>query len=149
MPMFHGQTLYFFEEAALPVEADWWWQGQGDQLNTLILVTDSPEAPFGDSEAATLEKLVAAIRQSRENTVVLKVNKDNLSLPGLLQAYQPKHVLLFGLQATDLRLHLQPLLNRPLVWAGHTILHADSLLLLDKEPARKRVLWAALQSIYL
>lgn len=147
--MFQGQTLYFFGEAGIPAGSDWWWQGQGSLLSTLILVADSPEAPFGDSEASTLEKLVTAIRQTRDNTAVLKVSSDNLSLPALLNEYRPKYVLLFGLQAADMRLHLQPIQNVPLVWAGNTILQTDSLILLDKEPARKRALWAVLQSMYL
>ncbi len=99
-----------------------------------------------------LKKILSAIKIDMSNDVCLVKKTESPTRLNILSAIKDleiKKVLCFGLQPLDLTLNISASFYKPLQVGAHTFLFADSLSILDTDPARKKALWNNLQQIFL
>lgn len=143
--MYQQDTLYHLPDYLSLDKADWYWPPVA-KPETLVIVQD---AQWQLEEQQTVEKLIQAIQQNKDNTAIVVLAPQKVLPLGQWRHTLGFHkVIALGPDAAGLALQLTLPDYTPLEMAGFTMVRSDAVSLLNQQPKRKAALWAALQQIF-
>lgn len=134
-------TILDFQLFAL---ADFGEQNAPSKRSILVLSTEPEKEHF-------LLKILGAAKLTAADFVIVQIPPSVAAVSvAQLRAYiAPKDILIFGIAPTTIGLQIAPPQYLPLMWAEARWLFAHSLEHIEKNPNTKKVLWAAIQKMYL
>ncbi len=143
--MYQHDTLYHLPDYLSVEKADWYWP-PADKTETLVVVQD---AQWQAAEQQTVEKLIQAIQQHKDNTAIVVLASNTVLPLGQWRHTLGFHkVIALGPDAASMALQVTLPDYTPLNMASFTIVRSDAVSLLNQHPKRKAALWAALQHMY-
>jgi len=121
---------------------------QSNQFNSLVVYT--PEAE-NETEQKFLSNILGAVKLDMSKDVFLlkTTAKQGFSFSRLKTVASFEKILLFGLEAKHLGIHLDLKPYQPMQFQSHTFLTAHPLAEIQADVNKKRALWTCLQEIYL
>ncbi len=134
--------LYSVTEKYLPPPAE-----DSFSRQVLILAVLSPKDV---AEEVFLKKILAAVGLDlHKDTFFIPISsKDTIRIAPFLRREQPRAVLVFGAEPSDLGFQTERIDYRPIAFYGTTFLWADALSVLEADLERKRRLWNALKEMF-
>jgi DNA polymerase III psi subunit len=117
-----------------------------EQASVLICLLE----PISDDLRDFLHKILEAVKLNPKQEVCqLITSKHQLSWVNIEEQLKVDKVILFGMPASKIGLHLRLPAYQPFEWEGKSFLLAHQLKDIQTDPQKKRQLWGALQAMFL
>ena len=121
---------------------------QAPQIKLVICFFNSEFSNLPESSAQFLGNILKAVELDFDSVFMLNVAEKNVGLSNLTQTIEANKLICFGITPAQIHLNIEHILYKVIHLSGVAMLFADQLENIERDVAKKKMLWGELQKMF-